>query len=527
MSEEFFQCEPSRPTIGSQDQKNGTAVYAPGTEFDGWRLEEKIGRGGLGEVWKARDLDGERDVAIKFVPRDIQNFDSEMERVRKTFQTIHALQHSNICPVYGMHQHDDFGAYLVMKFLKGVSLEFLLRRKQKLPLEWVTKILEPVAKALDYAHQQEVVHRDVKPANIMLDFARNSDGSLNFEELKDVQLIDFGLAAEFRRSMSRVSQIRMPTSGTRSYMSPEQFRGRLQNAFSDQYSLAVVAYELLAGHLPFETDDDQTLRECVLNEAPEWVPGLESAVNEALLKGMAKERESRFPTCEEFVQALANKQAPINQPSNDGGSPPVGTPAGQSGSVNGWPTGTPAGQSGPVNGWPTGTPAGQSGPVSGWPIGTPAGQSGPVSGWPIGMPAGQSGPVNGWPIGTTSGQRGPVNGRPVGAPPVSGNPVGAPPVSGNPVGVPPVSGNPVGVPPVSGNPVGVPPVNGNPVGAPPVSGRPLGNGPQGQGWEKRNPKQKNILWDAVEEIFEDPRGQKVGQKLGDLVRHVFWNMKRD
>ena len=467
MSEEFFQCEPSRPTIGSQDQKNGTAVYAPGTEFDGWRLEEKIGRGGLGEVWKARDLDGERDVAIKFVPRDIQNFDSEMERVRKTFQTIHALQHSNICPVYGMHQHDDFGAYLVMKFLKGVSLEFLLRRKQKLPLERVTKILVPVAKALDYAHQQEVVHRDVKPANIMLDFARNSDGSLNFEELKDVQLIDFGLAAEFRRSMSRVSQIRMPTSGTRSYMSPEQFRGRLQNAFSDQYSLAVVAYELLAGHLPFETDDDQTLRECVLNEAPEWVPGLESAVNEALLKGMAKERESRFPTCEEFVQALANKQAPINQPSNDGGSPSAGTPAGQ------------------------------------------------------------SGPVNGWPIGTPSGQRGPVNGRPVGAPPVSGNPVGVPPVNGNPVGAPPVSGNPVGVPPVSGNSVGVPPVNGNPVGAPPVSGRPLGNGPQGQGWEKRNPKQKNILWDAVEEIFEDPRGQKVGQKLGDLVRHVFWNMKRD
>lgn len=311
MSEDF---SPSEVTFMPPAPEKGAAAYSAGTEFDGFRLEEKIGRGGLGEVWKARDLDGNRDVAIKFVPRDIQCFETEMERVRETFQTIHALQHSNICPVYVLRRHPELGSYLVMKFLEGVSLEFLLRRQLKLPLERVTEILRPVAQALDYAHRQQVVHRDVKPANIMLDFAKNADGSLNFEALKDVQLIDFGLASEFRRSVARVSQIRMSTSGTRPYMSPEQFRGRLQNAFSDQYSLAVVAYELLAGHLPFETDDDQILRECVLNEAPEPVPGLESAVNEALLKGLAKERELRFPTCEAFVQALSGKSQTAEDP---------------------------------------------------------------------------------------------------------------------------------------------------------------------------------------------------------------------
>ena len=335
MSEDF---SPSEVTFMPPAPEKGAAAYSAGTEFDGFRLEEKIGRGGLGEVWKARDLDGNRDVAIKFVPRDIQCFETEMERVRETFQTIHALQHSNICPVYVLRRHPELGSYLVMKFLEGVSLEFLLRRQLKLPLERVTEILRPVAQALDYAHRQQVVHRDVKPANIMLDFARNADGSLNFEILEDVQLIDFGLASEFRRSVARVSQIRMSTSGTRPYMSPEQFRGRLQNAFSDQYSLAVVAYELLAGHLPFETDDEQILRECVLNEAPEPVPGLESAVNEALLKGLAKERELRFPTCEAFVQALSGKPQTVNGMQTAGSQTMNGTQTAGSQTMNGTQT---------------------------------------------------------------------------------------------------------------------------------------------------------------------------------------------
>ncbi len=329
MSENF---SPSEVTFMPPAPEKGAAAYSVGTEFDGFRLEEKIGRGGLGEVWKARDLDGDRDVAIKFVPRDIQCFETEMERVRETFQTIHALQHSNICPVYVLRRHPELGSYLVMKFLEGVSLEFLLRRQLKLPLERVTEILRPVALALDYAHRQQVVHRDVKPANIMLDFAKNADGSLNFEVLEDVQLIDFGLASEFRRSVARVSQIRMSTSGTRPYMSPEQFRGRLQNAFSDQYSLAVVAYELLAGHLPFETDDDQILRECVLNEAPEPVPELESAVNEALLKGLAKELELRFPTCEAFVLALSGKPQTAETPKPLRSAPPMDAPQSMHGS---------------------------------------------------------------------------------------------------------------------------------------------------------------------------------------------------
>ena len=160
--------------------------------------------------------------------------------------------------------------------------------------------MTPVAEALDSAHEQGVIHRDIKPTNILVQTDPNDK-----EAIVDVQLVDFGLAAEIRKSMPRASQLEVGNSGTRPYMAPEQWRGQQQDGATDQYALAVVAYELLTGHLPFDSDDTTILRECVLRETPQKIDGITNTVNDALQRGLAKERKNRFANCRELIKALA------------------------------------------------------------------------------------------------------------------------------------------------------------------------------------------------------------------------------
>jgi len=284
-------------TIGTPDSEY--SILSPGFRFDTFELHELLGRGGMGEIWKARDLEADRDVAIKFVPRELQRLEEEMDRVRETFRKIHALQDRHICPHYLLKNHPLLGTYLVMKYIDGVTLRKYRKRFDTFPPERVADVLKPIAAALDSAHGQGVIHRDIKPSNILVGTAPE-----NPEEIIDVQLIDFGLAAEIRQSMTRVSQKEVNVSGTRPYMAPEQWRGQKQNAATDQYALAVVAYELMAGHLPFEADDTAILRQCVLHEEPVAIDGVPETVNLALKRGLAKEREKRFASCSELIRAI-------------------------------------------------------------------------------------------------------------------------------------------------------------------------------------------------------------------------------
>lgn len=263
------------------------------------RLEKRLGCGGMGEAWKASDLAAGRDVVVKLVPSEVRNVEFAMGQVRETFQKVHALQHQHICPVIGLNDDPAFGVYLVMKFINGKTLD--VYRKEyvaehgRFPLSESIRILWDVARALDYSHERKVLHRDVKPQNIMLS---PEDG---------VQLIDFGLAAEIRSSMMQISETPMDIAGTRPYMAPEQWRGRLQDGRTDQYALAVMAYELIAGRQPFLGDDIAVLRECVLNDEPEPIAGIPAHINAALLKAMSKKREDRFSDCRSFVKAMAEK----------------------------------------------------------------------------------------------------------------------------------------------------------------------------------------------------------------------------
>lgn len=269
-----------------------------GMELGGFKLERRLRRGGMGEVWRAIDPTAERIVVIKVLPPELQRNPDEIARVKQTFNRVHNLQHQHICPVYLLGHDARFGYFIVMKYLEGDTLSAYRKtqtqRSASLSVEALLRVLMPIAKALDYAHAQHIIHRDVKPQNIML----NADGS-------DVQLVDFGLAAEVRTSVMRVSQVQMETCGTYPYMAPEQWRGELQDARTDQYALAVVAYELLAGHLPYEATDPTVLRMCVLNDAVPPLKGVLPEIHKVLAKGMAKSRADRYESCTAFLHALS------------------------------------------------------------------------------------------------------------------------------------------------------------------------------------------------------------------------------
>jgi serine/threonine-protein kinase len=264
-----------------------------------YELRKQIGCGAMGVVWQAHERIADRLVALKFVPKEFARFKDEIERMKKSFSKIHDLHHQSICPIYGLEDGDEFGFFLVMKFLEGETLtDYALRKDPKqdgLPLDKVIDLCAPVASALDYAHLHDVIHRDIKPSNIFL-----SETSRRV----NVVVIDFGLADEIRTSLSRTSQVKLDISGTPAYMAPEQWQGHRQTAATDQYALAVVVYELLAGHLPFSGSN---IENAVLKYVPEPILNVPDNVNAALQKALAKNDGERFESCAEFIAALGAK----------------------------------------------------------------------------------------------------------------------------------------------------------------------------------------------------------------------------
>jgi serine/threonine-protein kinase len=187
-----------------------------------------------------------------------------------------------------------------MEYIPGVTLrEYLLsQRNKKLSLKESLPILRQIADALDFAHGEKIIHRDIKPNNIMV-MPRGK-----------VQVIDFGLAAQVRTSMTQVSKVRMDKSGTPHYKAPEQWRGKYQDAKTDQYALGVLAYELLAGKLPFDGLDEMEIGFQVINEPVPFISNQPQNVNVAIAKAMAKNREERFSSCREFVETLSSPNKP-------------------------------------------------------------------------------------------------------------------------------------------------------------------------------------------------------------------------
>ena len=262
-----------------------------------YELEHEIGRGGMATVWLARDLRHRRSVAVKVLNEDLAATIGP-ERFAREIELTAGLQHPNIVPVFD--SGEAAGAlWYTMPFVDGESLRARLRRERQLPIPHVLEIAVHVAEALDYAHARGIVHRDVKPENILL---------LGTHAL----IADFGIARA--TSMAHITQAGL-SIGTPQYMSPEQVSGEhAVDGRSDLYALACVVYEMLAGEPPFAGASSQAVAAKHLGAPIPSVrtlrPEVPEAMDTAIRRGLAKAPSSRFSTAGEFAAALAKVNAP-------------------------------------------------------------------------------------------------------------------------------------------------------------------------------------------------------------------------
>ena len=291
-------------TVPGKRNRKPDGRFVPGDLIlNRYKVLAELGQGGMGIVYKCFDETAGIEIALKALPPELSHNTIEMEDIKENFQLIHNLYHPNIAASNNLEKDNANGIYyLIMENCDGEDLRRWIKRKKKdnsLDLNAVTAVIRQIADALDYAHSQNIVHRDIKPGNIMIDANGN------------VKILDFGLAAHIHTSLSRVTGIYNGTSGTGPYMAPEQWRGRPQGAPADQYALAVMTYEMLAGHLPFENPDPAVLQQIVLTQEPENLSGHPGYVQKAVVRAMNKVPEKRFSSCSEFANALENKKTVI------------------------------------------------------------------------------------------------------------------------------------------------------------------------------------------------------------------------
>jgi serine/threonine protein kinase len=261
-----------------------------------YRVTDMLGRGGMGAVFLAEDLRLERLVAIKVLRPELAEESAFVGRFQREARIAASLDHPNIIPVYGVEQVGDFH-YFVMKYIRGKSADELLQGKP-LPLELAQRILLEAAQGLAHAHRRKVIHRDIKPSNIMVD----DDGH--------VVITDFGISKALLSDTQYTSTGQMV--GTPRYLSPEQAQGLSVDGRSDQYSLGVVGYQMLVGRLPLIAETVHALLYKHIYEVPtparELRPDIPEGVSAAIQRSLSKKPDDRFPTLEEFVQAMSGVQ---------------------------------------------------------------------------------------------------------------------------------------------------------------------------------------------------------------------------
>ena len=267
-----------------------------------YRLERLLGKGGMGAVFLAHDLTLEREVAIKVLPPDVAQDDQVVRRFQQEAKTAAKLDHPNIIPIYRVESEGGLN-YFVMKYISGTSLEDLLEKKEPLPVPEIQRILWEAAGALGHAHQRGVVHRDVKPANIMFDH----DGR--------VMLTDFGISKALQAATGFTATGMI--IGTPHYMSPEQGKGAPVDGRADQYSLGVVGYRMITAELPFTGDSVHTIIYKHIYETPPLAsakrPGIPGSLTVAISRALSKEPDQRFATMAEFATAVWPEQ-PVGVP---------------------------------------------------------------------------------------------------------------------------------------------------------------------------------------------------------------------
>ena len=278
-----------------------------GRRIAGYLLEDEIGRGGMAVVYRAQDLRLGRTVAVKLLAPELARNDTFRRRFAHESRVAAAIDHPHIVPVFEAGETDGV-LYLAMRYVEGRDLRALLDREGRLPLETACRIALQVASALDAAHAHDLVHRDVKPGNVLVAEGTDSDRP------EHVYLTDFGLTKK-SLSLSGFTSAGQFV-GTLDYVAPEQISGRPVDGRCDVYSLGCVVFEMLTGAPPYRRDDDMALlRAHQYDPAPPLTglrPDLPPAVDPVLAASLAKAPGDRYDTCRGFIAALrtAGRTAP-------------------------------------------------------------------------------------------------------------------------------------------------------------------------------------------------------------------------
>ena len=260
---------------------------------DRYELEELVGTGGMSSVYRAHDRLLDRKVALKILHSHHAVDPEYVERFRREARSVAALSHPNVVTVIDRGEHGD-RQFIVFEYVDGENAKQLITRRGQLPVEEALGLAIQVARGLSFAHQEGLVHRDVKPQNILL----NGDGR--------AKVTDFGIARslDVKHGVTQTGTV----LGTSDYISPEQAQGRRVDALTDVYSLGVVLYELLTKQVPFPGENFVAVAMRHINEPPPSVrerrPDVSPRVDAAVQRAMAKEPGDRFASMDDFRREL-------------------------------------------------------------------------------------------------------------------------------------------------------------------------------------------------------------------------------
>ena len=273
--------------------------------FGRFTLKESLGRGSFGEVFRAYDPDLKQDVALKVLHQGLMADLNFVAKARKEASLVQQIQHPNVVKIFEINEIDG-RAYIEMEFIDGRPLADILKSGQRYNNQQIVSFIEQISSALEATHKQKIIHRDVKPANILIDKSGVP------------HLVDFGLAHAAKSSLGSSSSV--AGLGTAMYMSPEQAMGRSGDKTSDVYSLGIVAFELFTGRPPFQADNLPGYMEAHLRQKPpdprKMNPGVTREIQAVLYKVLSKDPGSRYKSCVDFAIALkkANEKPDSGQP---------------------------------------------------------------------------------------------------------------------------------------------------------------------------------------------------------------------
>src|SRR4051812_25172273 len=267
-------------------------LLSPGVEVAGYRIESVVGRGGMGVVYRAVELELGRVVALKVIAPELLEEPAVRERFLREARTAASIEHPNVIPVYAAGERDGI-AYLVMRFVDGHDLRTLVRRDGPPTPARAANVIARVADALDAIHRAGYIHRDVKPANVLVDL----DGH--------VYLTDFGLAKQVltRGGVTGTGQ----WVGTLDYVAPEQIRGGPIDARTDVYALGGVLAFVLTGRVPYDREADEAKLWAQLSDPPpvpsQIRPGLPRELDAVVARAMEKAPDARYPSAGDLARA--------------------------------------------------------------------------------------------------------------------------------------------------------------------------------------------------------------------------------